>query len=72
MQKACYPMIAWGIIFAVLGLIMEIKPISLWPILEKWKSENAEGPSNLYVFSMRLGGAILLIVSGLCLWSIFM
>ncbi len=51
-------MIILSIILVLSGLLMIVKPDLVWMISESWKSTNAEGPSDLYVLSVRIGGCL--------------
>lgn len=47
-----------GIAFFLIGLFFFLKPEQLWRLTEQWKSYAADEPSDLYVFSTKLGGII--------------
>lgn len=62
----------FGAFFALLGLLMLRKPDCFWLISEKWKSDSADGPSDLYIFSTKIGGIILLVVGAFFLFMMFL
>ncbi|WP_331436818.1 DUF6199 family natural product biosynthesis protein [Gordoniibacillus kamchatkensis] len=45
-----------GVLLLILGLFMLFKPSIIWSITESWKSSDATEPSDLYVWSTRIGG----------------
>ena len=47
-----------GIVFILIGACAFFKPELIWRLTEQWKSYAADEPSDLYVFSTKLGGAI--------------
>jgi hypothetical protein len=51
-----------SIILVVLGIIMILKPGFFYEIAESWKNHTSSAPSDLYLFSTRLGGVICLLV----------
>lgn len=51
-----------SIIIVVIGIIMFFKPKLVFDITESWKSYTSSTPSNLYLFSTRLGGILCLLV----------
>ena len=51
-----------GIFLIVVGGLLLIKPDIFWLITESWKSSDATEPSNLYVFSTRVGGGLCIAV----------
>ncbi len=57
-------MIFLAIFLLIAGLLMLWKPEFIWNIAERWKSQDADGPSSLYLWSIRFGG-ILCVVIGL-------
>lgn len=57
----------WGVIFALVGLLMLLKPDCIWSISEEWKSDSADGPSDLYVLSTKIGGIVFLVVAAFCI-----
>ena len=48
-----------GIAFLGLGALLFFKPDLFWKLTESWKSDRADGPSDLYRKSAKLGGALL-------------
>lgn len=54
-------LIIMGMILILVGLLMLIKPALFWSITESWKSNDATEPSDLYLFSTRFGGALVLL-----------
>ncbi len=46
------------------GLILLIRPDWSWMITEKWKSNDATEPSNVYKLSTRFGGVICILLGG--------
>lgn len=51
-------MLLTGIILIGIGLWMIMKPSQLWTVAESWKSSDATEPSELYVWSTRMGGVM--------------
>ena len=55
----------WYILLAILliglGLFMALKPDTWWEITEAWKSKDADGPSDLYLWRVRTGGILLIV-----------
>ena len=51
-----------GIIIAIAGAVMLIKPQAIYQLTESWKSNTAGEPSDLYILNTRIGGAIFLLV----------
>ena len=49
----------WGIVFIAIGVFAFLKPEVIWKLTEQWKSSYADEPSELYRFSTKLGGVIL-------------
>lgn len=39
------------------GVVMLLRPEWVWMVTERWKSEDASQPSDLYLSSLRVGGA---------------
>jgi len=61
-------MIVLAIAFILIGLLMLIRPGVLWIITEKWKSDDATEPSDLYKISTRIGGVMFTLVGlGVCI-----
>ncbi|WP_284641703.1 DUF6199 family natural product biosynthesis protein [Paenibacillus silviterrae] len=52
-------MAAIGVLLVLIGLLMMVKPSVLWAVTESWKSGDATEPSVLYLWSTRLGGALM-------------
>ncbi|WP_372631802.1 DUF6199 family natural product biosynthesis protein [Cohnella sp.] len=50
------------IFLMLIGALMLIKPNILWMITERWKSNDATDPSDLYLISTRFGGALCFII----------
>lgn len=48
-----------GMIILVLGILIFLKPYSVWKITEEWKSYRADEPSDLYLTSTKIGGVLL-------------
>lgn len=48
-----------GIVFIGIGAFLFCRPDLLWKLTESWKSYGADGPSDLYRMSAKLGGALL-------------
>ncbi len=51
-------MILLAVFLIAAGLVMICKPALIWTISEKWKSSGADGPSSLYLWSIRFGGIL--------------
>ena len=47
-----------GVIFAVIGIFIFLKPDVIWNLTEKWKSYRADEPSELYLKSTKFGGVL--------------
>jgi len=47
-----------GVILVLIGLLMIYNPTLVWTVTEKWKSQDATEPSDLYVLSLRIGGVL--------------
>ncbi len=54
-----------GIAMAAVGLFLFLKPAVLWRITEEWKSNEADGPSQLYKINTKLGGVILVLLGAI-------
>lgn len=50
-----------GIIIAVIGIFIFLKPHLLWELTEKWKSYRADEPSGFYLKSTKFGGTLLVL-----------
>ena len=46
-----------GIYLLITGLFMLVSPATFYKITESWKSNSAGEPSDLFIFSTRVGGA---------------
>lgn len=46
------------IAFIVGGILIFLKPEWLWTLTEQWKSYAADGPSNFYILSTKIGGVL--------------
>jgi hypothetical protein len=53
-----------GLLLIIIGLLMAIRPSTVWAVVERWKSDDATEPSGLYVVSARIGG-VLFILAGI-------
>lgn len=51
-----------GIIIAVIGIFIFLKPNLVWELTEKWKSYRADEPSDFYLKSTRFGGALFVLL----------
>lgn len=51
-----------SIIFIGVGFIMLINPKFIFELTEGWKNNSDSEPSDLYIFSVRVGGIIALIL----------
>lgn len=51
-----------GIVMAILGLVMLIKPQLVYMFTESWKSNTPGEPSDLYLLNTRIGGGFLTVV----------
>jgi uncharacterized protein with PQ loop repeat len=52
-----------GILFVVFGVAIFVKPIWLWQLTEKWKSYNADEPSDFYIISTKIS-CVLFVLAG--------
>lgn len=50
-----------GIVIAVVGAVMLIKPQAFYRLTESWKSGTAGEPSDFYLMSTRIGGGIFML-----------
>ena len=57
-----------GIVFLIIGIILEVFTTSLWRLCEKWKSKDGKAPSPSYVVLIRTLGALVILI-GLLLLS---
>lgn len=55
-----------GILFIIIGIVMEVKPDLFYQITESWKDTTNSEPSPLYIISTRVGGVAFIIVGLLC------
>ncbi|WP_456279131.1 DUF6199 family natural product biosynthesis protein [Bacillus sp. AK128] len=55
-------MMLLGIFLLAFGLFMIIKPSIFWMITEKWKTNDGDDPSGLYIWSTRFGGIMFSLV----------
>lgn len=44
------------IVLIAIGLLMLLGPGAVWAVTESWKSSDGTEPSDLYIFSTRIGG----------------
>ena len=51
-----------GIIIAIIGIFIFLKPGLVWELTEKWKSYRADEPSEFYIKSTRFGGALFVLL----------
>ncbi len=51
-------MLLLAIFLVAVGVCMLGKPVFVWNITERWKSQGASEPSSLYIRSIRLGGLL--------------
>lgn len=49
-------MLLLAVFLIAAGWVMLFKPDLVWRITEKWKSQDADEPSSLFVWSTRFGG----------------
>lgn len=54
--------IVLGIVIAILGAVMLVKPEAVYTITESWKSSTSGEPSDFYLLSTRIGGGFFLVV----------
>lgn len=54
--------IVLGIIVAIVGLVMLIKPQAVYTLTESWKSNTTGEPSDFYLLSTRIGGGFFVVV----------
>ena len=47
-----------GLLVMAIGTLVFLRPDWVWKATERWKSYAADEPSDLYVFSTKLGGAM--------------
>lgn len=47
-----------GVLLIGGGLLLALKPKLFWKLAERWKSYYADEPSDLYIGSSRIGGAV--------------
>lgn len=51
-----------GIVCVLFGVLAFFKPDWLWLISEKWKSYNADEPSDFYKASTKFGGVLFILM----------
>lgn len=51
-----------AMLLTLAGLLMLLRPATIWMVAEQWKSYDATEPSDLYIWSTRIGGAICIVV----------
>ena len=51
-----------GIVFIICGIIIFFNPSLLYEITESWKSYSSADPSDLYIFSTKVGGVFVTLV----------
>lgn len=51
-----------GVAFIILGLVIFLKPVLVWKLMEQWKSYGADSPSELYIKNTKFGGSIFVLV----------
>ena len=56
-----------AILFLIIGFIMLRYPEFIYEITESWKSYSYGDPSDLYVLSTRVGGAVFIILGIACI-----
>ena len=47
-----------GILIFALGIFLFLKPDLWWKLTEEWKSYRADGPSELYLKNIKIGGIL--------------
>ncbi len=55
-------MIFLAIFLLAAGILILWKPTFIWNITERWKSQGAEEPSSLYLWSIRFGGILCVLI----------
>ena len=53
--------IVLGIIVAIVGLVMLIKPRAVYELTEGWKSNTPGEPSDFFLLSTRIGGGFFVV-----------
>ena len=56
-----------AILFLIIGFIMLRYPEFIYEITESWKSYSCGDPSDLYVLSTRVGGAVFILIGIACI-----
>lgn len=51
-----------GILFAIVGVIMTVRPQWIFSLAEMWKNDSATEPSDLYLISTRVGGVFFILI----------
>lgn len=51
-----------GLVIVIVGGFYFFKPNLLWKLTEKWKSYDADQPSDLYLLSIKLIGIVFVIL----------
>ena len=51
-----------GLVFVALGAFLFLKPDLYWRLTERWKSYYADGPSDIYIRSTKLGGVLFALI----------
>ncbi len=55
-------MIFLSIFLLAAGILMLWKPTFIWSIAERWKSQGAAEPSSLYLWSIRFGDILCVLI----------
>lgn len=50
-----------GIFLIIIGVVMLIKPKTIWKIADSWKTKTKAEPGELYIMLIRIAGLILVI-----------
>lgn len=53
--------IVLGIIVAIVGLVMLLKPQAVYQLTESWKSNTPGEPSDFFLLSTRIGGGFFVV-----------
>lgn len=51
-----------GILLAIAGVIMTVRPQWIFSLTEMWKNDSATEPSDLYLTSTRVGGVFFILI----------
>ena len=54
------------IVLNIIVILMVSNPYLVYKILEEWKNIGGNGPSKVYIFNIRFGGVVFIIIGVSC------